>query len=693
MKHVKNFRILNPSFLLILLIFIVSVTISNAQVFSSGNISSTIPDDGSFHVTEVMASGLPSATSANFGIEKVCIDIQHPDVKELSIKLISPDNTILLLDEFYSGANYENTCFTGLALNHVLEGQAPFSGSFKPVGDLGKFNNGINPNGEWKLQVEDTKTGNVGEVISWSISFSNAPVKSFISSNLPIMVINTNGQTVQRNVRIMVDMGVISNGSGVSNKITDPWNHYSGKASIRYRGQSSMMFPKKPYALDTKSEDGEDRDYPLLDMPSEHKWVLYASYSDKTLLRNVLSMQLFASMGHYSVQTRFIELVFNGDYQGLYVVMEKIKRDRRRVAVTKMNPEDVSGNAVSGGYIISIDKWSDKRDSWQSIYPSNVRGDRVRFQYVYPRPDNIQPAQKQYIKNYVDQFENALMGPNFKDPEQGYRKYIHTTSFINNFILHELCRDVDAYRASTYFYKDRDTVHHVLKSKLINGPVWDFDMAWYNANFGGANEVVGWQYQYGYNFAQGNPADSIYPVPFWWRRLMEDPAFVDEVHCRYMELRKDIISPEALHKRIDVMAEQIKEARIRNFNHWPVMGQWVYSNIMPVAQTYEDEIIQFKNWITKRIEWLDKSMPGTCPNLSVEEQAPLVSSLEVYPNPFRSGFNLSYYLRQNSKVSVELINSMGSTVSQVSTGNQTAGTFNDFISVDNLPNGIYMLLV
>jgi subtilisin-like proprotein convertase family protein len=667
---------------------------ANAQTFSSGNIHSWIADNQSYHFVELNVSGLPTASSGNFGLAKVCLDIDHPDVNELVINLISPDQTRALLDEFNLGSNYKSTCFTGTAPNMINEfGMAPFTGNFKAQGDLGKFNNGKNLNGKWLLRIQDVRGGNIGVLNNWSLTFSTKPAPPFRSSTLPIMVINTNGQWVTRSQRIMVDLGVIYKGYGVTNNINDPYNHYNGKASIRYRGQSSLDFPKKPYALDTKNEDGTDRDYPLLDMPSEHKWVLYASYNDKTLLRNVLSMHVFKTFGHYSVKTRFVELVIDGDYRGVYVLMEKIKRDRVRVPIKSMSPDDTYGNALTGGYIVSIDKHSDKRDGWYSKYGSNSNGNPVRFQYVYPKPDKIQPAQKNYIKSYIDAFEDVLIGPNFKDPDNGYRKYIHTWSFVDNFILNELSRDVDAYRISSYFYKDRDTTHHILKSRLINGPVWDFDLAWYNANFGGANQVEGWQYQYGWDASFHVPGEPIYPVPFWWRRLMEDPAFVDEVNCRYWTLRKKHINPEELNKLIDIWSSEIHEARIRNFKHWPLLGKWVYSNVTPVAQTYEDEIAQLKNWITRRIEWMDKNIPGSCKNLNIEEQSPMISNMDAFPNPFKNGFNLNYYVRNNAEISVDLVNAVGMHVRNIFKGNQSSGIQSTYIDGDGLPNGLYLVII
>ena len=71
----------------------------------------------------------------------------------------------------------------------------------------------------------------------------------FISSNLPVFIIDTHGQMIKDDIRIIADMGIIYNGEGNRNALTDPYNHYNGRINIELRGSSSQQFPKKQYAV------------------------------------------------------------------------------------------------------------------------------------------------------------------------------------------------------------------------------------------------------------------------------------------------------------------------------------------------------------------------------------------------------------------------------------------------------------
>lgn len=193
--------------------------------------------------------------------------------------------------------------------------------------------------------------------------------QTFTSSNLPIVVINTNGQTILDEPKITVDIGIIDNGIGQRNNLTDPYNNYSGKAAIEIRGSSSQSFPKKQYGVELRDAAGNDVSAPLLGLPPEEDWVLFAPYNDKTLMRDVLAYKIARDQGRYAPRTRYCELVLNGQYQGIYVLIEKVKRDNNRVDVNKLDPDENSGNDLTGGYIIKIDKETGSGNGgWTSNY-------------------------------------------------------------------------------------------------------------------------------------------------------------------------------------------------------------------------------------------------------------------------------------------------------------------------------------
>lgn len=146
---------------------------------------------------------------------------------------------------------------------------------------------------------------------------------AFSSSNLPIVVINTNGQEIVDEPKISADMGIIFNGPGVRNNLTDPFNNYDGKIGIEIRGSTSQSFPKKQFGFELLDEAGESVDASLLGLPAKDDWILFAPYNDKSLMRDVLAYRLAHDLDGYASRFKYCELVLNGQYHGIYVLLEK----------------------------------------------------------------------------------------------------------------------------------------------------------------------------------------------------------------------------------------------------------------------------------------------------------------------------------------------------------------------------------
>ena len=162
-------------------------------------------------------------------------------------------------------------------------------------------------------------------------------------------------------------MRAINNEEGQRNNITDDGTDYDGRIAIEFRGSTSQGFPKKPYGLETQDSAGENIQF--LGMPTENDWVLHNPYSDKSLMRNVLAFDMARAMGRYSPRTKFCEVFLNGQYQGVYVLMEKIKRDSNRVNIAELDATMNGGDALTGGYIVKIDKFNGSGGAgWQSPF-------------------------------------------------------------------------------------------------------------------------------------------------------------------------------------------------------------------------------------------------------------------------------------------------------------------------------------
>lgn len=439
-------------------------------------------------------------------------------------------------------------------------------------------------------------------------SFSSAFAQTFTSSNLPIIVITTGGQTIADNPKVNVNMGIIDNGPGnrnyyrnpAKNNQPDPFNNYNGTVGIEHRGSSSQFFPKKPYGFETRTETGDDLKVSLLGMPKESDWILNASYTDKTLMRDVLTYHLSNQMGMYATRTKFVELVVDGDYKGVYILMEKIKRDANRVNIASLKPADNSGDALTGGYILKVDKNTGSADAyWKSPYPANNLME-INIMLEYPKKEDITTEQFEYIKNHFTNFEHTLNGPNFKDPTNGYAKYIDVNTFVDYFLLTELTYNIDAYRLSVFFYKDRDS----RDSKIKMGPAWDYDHSYGNANYCKGWETNHWAYDFVREFC---PQDDK-QTPTWWARLLQDREFCLKVRERWKQLRQNQWTNSNITTFVNQNVALLGESQVRNFQRWPLLGEWIWPNYY-WGNTYQEEIDWFKNWTEQRLSWLDANIP------------------------------------------------------------------------------------
>ncbi|HML84397.1 MAG TPA: CotH kinase family protein, partial [Bacteroidales bacterium] len=206
------------------------------------------------------------------------------------------------------------------------------------------------------------------------LSFS----QSFTESNLPIVVISTEGIEIPNEPKIPGTMKIIDNGPGMINHPDDPGNVYDGGIGIEIRGSFSASLPQKPYSIETRDALQNELDVSLFGWPEESDYVLLAN---KVFMRNVLAFYLSNEMGHYASRTRFCEVVVNDQYKGIYVFGEKIKRDKGRVNIAKLEPDEISGEPLTGGYIFKCDYWTSS-DSWQSPYhPIDHPDFDVRFVY------------------------------------------------------------------------------------------------------------------------------------------------------------------------------------------------------------------------------------------------------------------------------------------------------------------------
>lgn len=266
---------------------------------------------------------------------------------------------------------------------------------------------------------------------SLKASDSGDAVNGTLISHLPIISINTGEQLVPGNPiydetgkvidtekglngeeEIIVDIKIYDN-ENAQNNISGEAN-LSAKALFNVRGNSSRNFPKKSYKIEFIDDYVNPLKLNVMGMEKGEEWALYAPFLDKTLLRNYMWMNICGNIMEYAPNVRFCECYIDGEYKGVYVMMETIKKDTNRVNVSTYDKGD---RAVS--YILKMDKKSrDERAlSSFSSYTSYLDNE-AGFTILYPKTELLTENVKNIISNEISEFERSLYSYDFKDSKR-----------------------------------------------------------------------------------------------------------------------------------------------------------------------------------------------------------------------------------------------------------------------------------
>ena len=434
--------------------------------------------------------------------------------------------------------------------------------------------------------------------------------QEFTSSNLPIVVIETDGgANIPDEPKVPGTMKIIWHQDGSRNYMTDIDNpeylNYDGRIGIERRGSSSQtMFNKKPYAVETREDDDiTNRNVSLLGMPAENDWVLNSLAFDQTGMRDVLAYELSERLGQYAPRRVYCEVVINGDYKGLYAFMEKIKPDKGRVNIEKMDQTCNQYPEVTGGYITKADKTTGGDPvAWtMQGYGGGWWGNSTDFIHHYPQPADITNAQNNYIHSVF--INLASVANQHNTSSSGITSVIDIPSFVDFMMIAEYSSNVDVYSLSTFFHKDR-------LGKLRAGPVWDYNLAFGYDAFGNRSRYDVWQF---------NNQDNTGPK--FWKDLFDTDLFRCYLAKRWFELTEpgQPLNYDFVCSRIDEIDALIAEAIPRDNQRWNQMTQH--------AQYVED----MKNWLQLRINWLNQNI-GTYQGCSDVNLPPLViSKIHYHP--------------------------------------------------------------
>ena len=435
--------------------------------------------------------------------------------------------------------------------------------------------------------------------VSHAFTAMDADAAAF-SSDLPIVVISTHQQSIGTVNYAPTSIRFIPTVNGRASLFGAA--DFDGRADLKRRGYSSLRLPKMSLTLKMRDDDGDKEKASIFGLPSDSDWVLYAPYADKTLLRDVLGYELSNQMGRYAPRTRFVELFlrrssgplnYRLDYQGVYVLVEKIKRGKERVNIEKLGTNDLTEPNIAGGYILKRDHGASgggrgggaPRQSNDGVGFVTPHG--LHLFHVEPDENEMPAAQRQWIARHFAEFERALHGPKFADPTVGYAKYLDVDAFIDLFWHAELTKNVDAFRYSAFVHKPRG-------GKITVGPAWDWNLSFGNADYYDAYETGGWYYE---NLRDTEIA--------WIYRLRQDPEFMQRAQDRWAELRRGPFATDKMMARVDAMRAQLQESQVRNFRKWAIMGREIRPNYY-VGPTYDAEVNWMKIWLKDRAAWLDK---------------------------------------------------------------------------------------
>ena len=371
--------------------------------------------------------------------------------------------------------------------------------------------------------------------------------------NIPVVYIDTKGQ------------GIYDRENYVDGTITirDPERLYSDVAEfsapmgIRGRGNSTWNFPKKPWKVKLKEKAS------LLGMPADKEWALLANYSDRTLLRNLTAMHLSEICGFsWTPRMRSVEVYLNDEYQGVYALCEH----------KKVSDDRVNIDLDAGDVYLEIEQLQDEATCWWTS---------MAVPMMFSDPEIPDEDQYRQVRKVFDDFENALRNQDYSEAT-GYSNYIDVESFIHNYIVQELTKNIDGDLRKSSFI----TIPNGGKMEMYH--LWDFDLTLGNAGYFDAE--VGNTYT---NFWVKRSR--------WYPYLFDDPAFVDRLQARWAELYPQL---ELVPAFIDRQALYLDKAKDRNFQKWSILEapEWV---LVPVLGSYEKELAYLKDFYTRRLEWLN----------------------------------------------------------------------------------------
>lgn len=217
--------------------------------------------------------------------------------------------------------------------------------------------------------------------------------------------------------------------------------------TVNVRGNTSARaHEKKPYKV--KLQQAAD----LLRRGNgrfiDKEWVLLSPWAS---LKTLLGLQANELMGlQWTPQCEVVNLMMNGDYRGIYILTESVKRN----ASCRLNVDK------QGGYVLELDAYWWNED----LYLPSAVPESLHYTFKYPESDEITIPQLAYIATFVTKAEQSMR-------DGGYASYIDVDSYARWILCHDILGNTDGGGSNIYITK-RDATP---ASLLTMANLWDFD--------------------------------------------------------------------------------------------------------------------------------------------------------------------------------------------------------------------------
>jgi hypothetical protein len=494
--------------------------------------------------TTTLGGGTPGTTTDEAGLTAVKIEAKNNAGK------ITADVTCTIAGDSITAIIPDRLTLRKLALTFTPK----TAGTVVKVGDT--------------TQVSGTTVTDFSKAVTYSLTSAKGVAKTYkvilrVFTGLPILYLTTStgADVTSKDVYINGNVVVDAN-NGYQQDVTNI------PVQVKGRGNSTWtLYPKKPYKLKFNSKAA------MLGMAAAKNWALLANYNDKTLMRNKIAFELGRRIGaDYTPESRFVEVVLNGQYWGNYMLTSVVEVNDNRVKINALKSTDTSPTAITGGYIVELDYKLDADYFWRSTTKN--------LPFTIKEPETITTDQLAYIKGYMQATEDALYASNWKDPDNGYAKYIDADSFMRWYAVNEIVKNQDSWDfSSIFYYKDRG-------GKLGMGPIWDFDISMGNCDYSVSKDPLNWYTRNG----------------AWMIRLAQDPTWNFKWRAKWAAMKSKEV--QQIFTDIDKNAAYLKLSAAENFKRWPILDKYIYPNAVYLG-TYDKEVAYLKDFMTQRVAWID----------------------------------------------------------------------------------------